>query len=624
MSSGATLLAYARPAGGAATGQVIGASASAVVLATALAVVIQGHRSGRLQLLRRAADWAGRASAMPPWAALPSGISAVSLVVALVGMYWDISLHVDNGRDPGPLANPAHYLILAGLWGIFVAGSLAVALPTRERPGAAAVRLGRDWHAPVGGVLMAACAAFALAGFPLDDIWHRMFGQDVTLWGPTHLMLFGGASMSLVGQALLLAEGARAHHAEAPPTGSGTAGRAARPRPLAPTLRRIAVMGGLLVGLSTVQGEFDFGIAQYRAVFHPMLIALAASLALVAARLWTGPGGALGTAVFFLALRGLVSLLVGPVLGQTTPALALYLPEAVLVELAAAAGLARRPLALGVAGGALAGTVGTAAEWGWSHVVMRLPWRPDLLPEAAMVSVVAGVAGGTLGALLACGLRGRLPRAAAARALTVAAFLAIAACVADGLVTSTPAGARATIVVHADRSADVRIRPARLADDSAWTTVTSWQGGGLQVDRLRRTGPGTYRTTRPIPLGGGWKALVRVQRGRAVVGAPIALPADPAIPVGAVAAPRVPQTRPLVRDTRILQRERKQDVPVWLWSLACAVVGALSVALLVGLSWGVGRVGRRIRPGGDAAIPSRPEAPTAEPTARRPRDPARA
>ena len=107
MSSGATLLAYARPAGGAATGQVIGASASAVVLATALAVVIQGHRSGRLQLLRRAADWAGRASAMPPWAALPSGISAVSLVVALVGMYWDISLHVDNGRDPGPLATRA-------------------------------------------------------------------------------------------------------------------------------------------------------------------------------------------------------------------------------------------------------------------------------------------------------------------------------------------------------------------------------------------------------------------------------------------------------------------------------------------------------------------------------------
>ena len=35
---------------------------------------------------------------------------------------------------------------------------------------------------------------FALVGFPLDDGWHRLFGQDVTLWGPTHLMLIGGAS----------------------------------------------------------------------------------------------------------------------------------------------------------------------------------------------------------------------------------------------------------------------------------------------------------------------------------------------------------------------------------------------------------------------------------------------
>ena len=48
-------------------------------------------------------------------------------------MYWDISLHIDNGRDPGPLANPAHYFILAGLFGIFTAGFLAMVLP-KEQP----------------------------------------------------------------------------------------------------------------------------------------------------------------------------------------------------------------------------------------------------------------------------------------------------------------------------------------------------------------------------------------------------------------------------------------------------------------------------------------------------------
>ena len=49
-------------------------------------------------------------------------------------MYWDISLHIDVGRDEGPLANPAHYFILAGLFGIFSAGFLAM-VPARAQPG---------------------------------------------------------------------------------------------------------------------------------------------------------------------------------------------------------------------------------------------------------------------------------------------------------------------------------------------------------------------------------------------------------------------------------------------------------------------------------------------------------
>ena len=58
----------------------------------------------------------------------------ISLLVAVLGMYWDISLHIDNGRDPGPLANPAHYLILVGLYGVLVAGVLSMALAGTERP----------------------------------------------------------------------------------------------------------------------------------------------------------------------------------------------------------------------------------------------------------------------------------------------------------------------------------------------------------------------------------------------------------------------------------------------------------------------------------------------------------
>ena len=209
-------------------------------------------------------------------------------------MYWDIALHIDNGPRRGPLANPAHYLILAGLFGIFAAGVLAMVLP-RETPGPAARRLGGGLaRAGRRASLMAACGAFALAGFPLDDVWHRLFGQDVTLWGPTHLMLIGGAGMTLIGQAVLLQEGVRAR-----PRVAAAASRAARFARYA-ALRQVALMGGLLIGLSTFQAEFDFGVPQFRAVLQPALIALAAGVALVAARIWAGRGGALGAAAFFL------------------------------------------------------------------------------------------------------------------------------------------------------------------------------------------------------------------------------------------------------------------------------------------------------------------------------------
>jgi hypothetical protein len=578
------------PAGGAALDQVAIATAMAAVSTGILLWLIAGHRSGRVRLLGGAAAYARRVSGLPGWASLPAGFAMVALLVALLGMYWDISLHIDNGRDPSPLANPAHYLILAGLFGVFAAGALAVALPTGdERPGPAAVRITEGWYAPVGGLLMAACGAFALVGFPLDDLWHRLFGQDVTLWGPTHLMLIGGAGMTLIGQAVLLAEGTRARGP-----------RRERPEGISrvTAVRRVSLMGGLLIGLSTFQGEFDFGVPQYRLVFQPFLIALAAGGALVAARLWIGPGGALGAAGFFLAVRGIISLIVGVVFGETTPSLPLYVPEALCVELAGLV-LARRPLALGAAAGALAGTVGMAAEWAWTQPVFRVPWRPDLLPEAVVMAVAGGVAGGLIGALLAGGLRGELPRRAVARAAVALAAGLVAACMAYGLDTAGPGRARATIALTPAPGTDggrvvrvqVRVHPDAPAASPAWATITAWQGGGLHVARLRRVAPGVLRSGEAIPVHGEWKALVMLQEGPRVLAAPIYMPADRAIPVPGIAA-RARSDRPFVRATRLLQRERRDDVPTWLWTVAILVVLALYLVFLGALAIGVARLGR--------------------------------
>src|SRR3954449_8039018 len=162
----------------------------------------------------------------------------------------------------------------------------------------------------------------------------------------------------------------------------------------------LAVAGAVLIGLSTLQGEFDFGVPQFRAVYHPILIMLAASIALVAARIRTGRGGALMAVVVFVAVRGGLTLLIGPGLGRTTLHFPLYLAEALLVELTAFLIPVARQVTFGLVSGLLIGTVGLAAEWGWSQIWMPLPWHSALWPLAGILGFVAAVAGGLLGGMM--------------------------------------------------------------------------------------------------------------------------------------------------------------------------------------------------------------------------------
>jgi hypothetical protein len=604
MHTSLTLAAAAPPAGGAAIGQVAGVTL-AVTLFTALLLWLGlGHRSGRVKLLGRASDTLARFSGLPGWAAMPLAVSGVSLIVAVVGLYWDVSLHIDQGRDPGPLANPAHYFILVGLYGIFAAGWLAMVLPGHDRPGPAAVKIAPGWEAPVGGLLMAACASFALLGFPLDDMSHRLFGQDVTLWGPTHLMMLGGAALTLVAVLVLFAEA----RLVTSPEGSRSRLPDGETR-MSTRLRRarlIGACGGMLVGLSIFQGEFDFGVPQFSLLFHPLLIAFAASLALVLARTLIGRGGALAAVAFFLVLRGALALLVGGAFGETLPHFPPYMVEGLLVEGLA---LAVKPgsFRFGALAGVLVATLGVLAEHVWSHVWMPLPWPAHILPEAIALALPVAIAGGLLGTFAAGGLRLDAALVGRPRAWCVAggSLLAVAAVVAFLLPTTAPTDAHAQIAlrtVHAgggpgDASrtvaATIRFAPPSAVTDANWLTLTAWQGGGrLVADRLRALGGGVYVTTQPIPIGGSWKAMIRFQRGRDLAAIPVALPADAAIPVPAVPA-LASSTRAFQPDRHVLQRERRQDVPGWLWGVAGLVVLVITSALLLVLGWGLVRLARR-------------------------------
>jgi hypothetical protein len=592
------LATEAAPAGGAAIGQVIGATTGALVATAALLWLASGHRSGRSDVLRRAAAWAERRTGEPGWAALPSMIVSVALITALFGMYWDISLHIDNGRDPGPLANPAHYFILVGLFGIFAAGLIAISLP-EERPSRVAVKIAPNWYASLGGIVLLVTASFSLAGFPLDDMWHRLFGQDVTLWGPTHLMLIGGAGLTLLGHAILMVEGgdsaATSPNRSHPPGFIGLVTRT----------RLAGVCGGLLIGLSTFQGEFDFGVPQFRLVFQPLLIAVAAGIALVAARTYTGRGGALLAVVYFLVIRGIVSLIVGPVLGETLPHMPLYIAEALVVEAVALWLKPDRPYRFGALAGLGVGTLGFAAEWGWSHLWMPNPWPGAMLGEALPLVPVAGVAAGLVGAFVGTALaaprtRGGLvpPRVAPA----AAGVLVIAALVGYCLHVSPERGVSAQLSTTTprgpDRMVDVtaRITPASAAQDPNWLHVIAWQGEQkLVLRKLESVGGGVYRTSAPVPAGGSWKTMLQLHRDASLLSAGVYLPGDSAIPAKEIPLrPKV--TREFVYDHDLLQRERKKDVPAVLPAIAYGIVGAIVLVFIAMLGWSLARLARGFAP----------------------------
>src|SRR5437764_4620408 len=208
MVPAAATAAAAPPARGTPLSDLVPASVVALLVVALVIAVAVARRRRRLAALDRLSQQSERWTGLPGWAAVPLGVTTASLLIAVFGFYWDVSWHIDRGRDPGPFANPAHYFIIAGLAGIALAGILSVVIGVDE-PTSTSVELRPDWHAPVGGLLLSICGVISLAGFPLGDVWHRIFGQDVTLWGPTHIQMIGGASLATLAMWALVTEGRR-------------------------------------------------------------------------------------------------------------------------------------------------------------------------------------------------------------------------------------------------------------------------------------------------------------------------------------------------------------------------------------------------------------------------------
>jgi hypothetical protein len=118
-----------------------------------------------------------------------TGIALLKLF-NLFGGIWDIQWHVAVGRDS--LWIPPHLLVIVA----FVSGvSLVTVMIVYETrlvrsgvPLEETVHLG-PVYAPLGflGVFSGYAAALLSGGF--DELWHRIFGVDVTLWSPPHVAI---------------------------------------------------------------------------------------------------------------------------------------------------------------------------------------------------------------------------------------------------------------------------------------------------------------------------------------------------------------------------------------------------------------------------------------------------
>src|SRR5262245_61584888 len=134
------------------------------------------------------------------------GIAAASLVAGW-GVQWDILWHLRIGRDSFWIA--PHVMTYAGLTGIVLLSFGVLAVDTWRRRGARGagdeitvmgITSTPGFHLAAWGIALTVVAA------PIDDLWHRLFGIDVTLWSPPHLLGLIGAQINSLACLLIARE----------------------------------------------------------------------------------------------------------------------------------------------------------------------------------------------------------------------------------------------------------------------------------------------------------------------------------------------------------------------------------------------------------------------------------
>lgn len=137
-------------------------------------------------------------------------ILVASLLAGELGAPWDGVWHGAVGRDW--FWTPPHILIYSAVASGGLVALMMVLLETwryyRRYPGVderSTVQIWRIFHAPLGYLVTGFGGLAALIAAPFDNYWHELYGIDLTLWSPFHIMGTTGSFIGMLGVVYVLA-----------------------------------------------------------------------------------------------------------------------------------------------------------------------------------------------------------------------------------------------------------------------------------------------------------------------------------------------------------------------------------------------------------------------------------
>ncbi len=177
-------------------------------------------------------------------------------ILFLLGGSWDIEWHTVIGRDRTLI--PPHQLMLLGIALSGIAALLSVLIETflarrSQEVVANSTSFANLFYGPIGAYLAGFAALSAGIGFTLDSYWHALYGIDVAIWAPFHIMLIVGSGMASLGAAYMLISAA--HLAER--TGDNLAG-VVRACYIGATISFAMMLGILAILLLDAYGELGY------------------------------------------------------------------------------------------------------------------------------------------------------------------------------------------------------------------------------------------------------------------------------------------------------------------------------------------------------------------------------